>query len=82
MISTPDGREIVRLDLAWPALRICAEYDGWESHAGRTAADAARAAVLRRNGWIVLRVDVDDLHSLDRFMAELRAAFRKRGYTW
>lgn len=82
VISTPDGREIVRLDLAWPALRICVEYDGWESHAGRAAADAARAAMLHRNGWLVLRVDVDGLHSLDQLMAELRAAFRKRGYTW
>jgi hypothetical protein len=82
VISTPDGREIVRLDLAWPALRICVEYDGWESHAGRGVADAARAAMLCRNGWLVLRVDVDGLHRLDQFMAELRAAFRKRGYTW
>ena len=37
-ITTPDGRELVRLDLAWPRLRICVEYDGWETHAGRAAA--------------------------------------------
>ncbi len=82
VITTPDGREIVRLDLAWPSLRICVEYDGWESHAGREAADAARAAALRRHGWIVLRVNADDLRSIDRFMSALRAAFRERGYTW
>ena len=39
VIRTPDGREIVRLDLAWPRLRICVEYDGWETHAGREASD-------------------------------------------
>jgi len=82
VICTPDGREIVRLDLAWPSLRICVEYDGWEAHAGRAAADAARAAELRRNGWIVLRVDVADLRSIDRFVSDLRRAFRERGYTW
>ena len=82
VICTPDGREIVRLDLAWPSLRICVEYDGWESHAGREAADAARADALRRHGWIVLRLSADDLHRIEPFMAELRAAFRKRGYTW
>ena len=37
-ITTPDGRELARLDLAWPGLRICVEYDGWETHAGREAA--------------------------------------------
>ena len=63
-------------------LRICVEYDGWESHAGREAADAARAAALRRNGWIVLRIDVDDLRSIDQFLSDLRKAFAKRGYTW
>ena len=81
-IRTPDGDEIVRLDLAWPSTRICLEYDGWEPHVGREAQDEARAAELRRHGWIVIRVDVDDLRSIDRLLAELRAAFAKRGYTW
>jgi len=58
------------------------EYDGWEAHAGRAAADAARAAELCRNGWIVLRIDVGDLRSIDRLVSELRRAFRERGYTW
>ena len=58
------------------------EYDGWQAHAGRAGADAARAAELRRNGWIVLRVRVGDLRSIDPFLSGLRAAFRERGYTW
>jgi hypothetical protein len=82
VIATPDGREIVRLDLAWPSARICIEYDGWETHAGRMVADEARAAELRRHGWIVIRVDVDGLRDVRQLVAELRAAFAKRGYTW
>lgn len=81
-IVTPDGREIRRLDLAWPGLRICLEYDGWEAHAGRAADDEARAADLRRHGWIVVRADVDDLRDTTRLVTELREAFRRRGYAW
>jgi len=81
-ITTPDGRELVRLDLAWPRLRICVEYDGWEAHAGREAEDAARAAELRRHGWIVIRVAVGDQRSITEMLSALRAAFAKRGYTW
>ena len=41
-----------------------------------------RCAELRRNGWIVLRIDVGDLRSIDPFVSDLRRAFRERGYTW
>ncbi len=82
VIRTPDGREIVRLDLAWPSMRICVEYDGWEPHFGREASDEARVAELRRHGWIVIRVDIDDLRSIEQLLVDLRAAFAKRGYTW
>jgi hypothetical protein len=82
VIATPEGREIFRLDLAWPSMRVCIEYDGWETHAGRKVADEARAAELRKHGWIVIRVDVDALRSVQGLVAELRAAFAKRGYTW
>lgn len=81
-VTTPDGREIRRLDLAWPSMRICVEYDGWESHVGRGAKDEARAAELRRHGWIVIRVGVDALRDIGRLVVELRAAFAQRGYTW
>ena len=81
-ITTPDGRELARLDLAWPGLRICVEYDGWETHAGREAEDAARAAELRRHGWIVIRVAVGDPLSIEELLSALRAAFAKRGYMW
>jgi hypothetical protein len=81
-INTPDGREIRRLDLAWPGLRVCLEYDGWESHVGREEQDEARAAELRRHGWIVVRAFADDLGSPARLISELRSAFGRRGYVW
>ena len=82
VIATPDGRELVRLDLAWPRLRICMEYDGWETMPVGRPQDDARAAELRRHGWIVIRVDVDGLRDVRQLVTELRAAFAKRGYTW
>lgn len=82
VVATPAGREIFRLDLAWPRLRICVEYDGWESHAGRAAADRVRAAELSRHGWVVLRATADDLRDPFRLLSQLRQAFAERGYRW
>jgi len=81
-ILSPDGREIYRLDLSWPGLRIALEYDGYGAHAGREVQDAARTEDLRRRGWIVVRARSEDLRDLSRVVAELRAAFIQRGYTW
>lgn len=77
-----DGEPVAWVDLAWPGVRIAVEYDGYEAHAGRQAADLARQRDLERRGWIVLRVRVDDLADLSRLETELRAAFARRGYTW
>ena len=75
----PDGREVYRLDYAWPELRIAVEYNGYAVHTGREPEDAARAEDLRRRGWIVISVKVDDLSEPVRFEAKLEEAFRKRG---
>lgn len=81
-LLSPGGRELYRLDLAWPQLRIALEYDGHAAHAGREDEDAAREDDLRRRGWIVVRARADDLADPTRLLAELRAAFAERGYTW
>lgn len=73
------GKEIYRLDLAWPELRIAVEYDGYETHEDRAAADAARDADLRRRGWIVIRAKSDDLRDSSRLIAAIHTAFRARG---
>lgn len=74
-----NGREVYRLDLAWPGLRIVLEYDGYLAHVGRAAEDEARAEDLRKRGWIIIRVTVDDLRDPTRFEAELVDAFQQRG---
>ena len=52
-ITTPDGRELSRLDLAWPRVAHLRRVRRLDTHAGREDADAAREAELRRRGWIV-----------------------------
>lgn len=74
-----DGREVYRLDLAWPDLRIAVEYHGYVAHVGRTAQDEARAEDLRRRGWILVEVWADDLARPGRYEQELDDAFRRRG---
>ena len=81
-LLSPSGRELYRLDLAWPELRIVVEYDGHATHAGREEDDAAREDDLRRRGWIVVRARAADLADPTRLTTELRAAFAERGYTW
>jgi very-short-patch-repair endonuclease len=51
-----NGRTI-RIDLAYPELRVAIEYDGWEFHSTRSSFDhdRARANELELRGWIVLR---------------------------
>ena len=81
-ILSPAGRELYRLDLAWPSLRIAVEYDGHAVHQGREEQDAEREDDLRRRGWIVVRARAADLADPTRFLAELRGAFARRGYNW
>ncbi|WP_232663913.1 hypothetical protein [Pseudonocardia sp. TRM90224] len=77
-----DGREVYRLDLAWPSLRIAVEYDGYAAHVGRERADEARYEDLRRRGWLVVRATSVDLTDSRRLASELRSAFTRRGYAW
>ena len=81
-LRSPGGREVYRLDLAWPVLRIALGYDGHAAHADHEEQDAAREDDLRRRGWIVVRARADDLADPTRMLSELRAAFATRGYTW
>jgi very-short-patch-repair endonuclease len=47
----------MRIDLAYPDVKLAIELDGWEFHGGRTAfdADRARANDLVLAGWTVVR---------------------------
>lgn len=74
-----DGELRYRLDFAYPKLRICIEYDGWEHHR-RTEAqkkrDRERRQWLRDHGWTVIVVQIGDFSgaALDRWLGELREA--------
>jgi hypothetical protein len=81
-VVTTSGRELYRLDFAWPELRVCLEYDGYAAHEGREQRDAGREADLRRRGWIVVRADRADLVDPTGLVGRLRRAFRDRGVTW
>ncbi|HEV2757938.1 MAG TPA: type IV toxin-antitoxin system AbiEi family antitoxin domain-containing protein [Acidimicrobiales bacterium] len=51
------GGRTMRVDLAYPALRVAIELDGWEFHGTRTAFDddRARANLLVADGWSLVR---------------------------
>lgn len=71
-----------RLDLAYPRLKICVEYDGEEFHssAEQKAADEKRRTWLRDHGWKVIVVTKDDLSGPKReaWLQELREAIAER----
>ncbi len=47
-----EGGRVRRLDLAWPALRVCIEADGdWHRSKEQLAADHARRNEIVRAGW-------------------------------
>lgn len=76
------GREVFRLDLAYPHHKVCIEYDGVEFHDTLEARehDEARRAWLRAHGWIVIVVRKEDF-SADRraaWTSEVRAALASR----
>lgn len=66
-----DGREVWRLDFAWPDKRVALEYDGYAAHVDKAEADQARDEDLRRRGWRVLRADVSDLRNPTRLFRHL-----------
>jgi very-short-patch-repair endonuclease len=56
------GREVCRLDLAYPKHRVAVEYDGREFHEDddRREHDRLRREWLERRGWTVVVVTKDD----------------------
>lgn len=76
------GVPTYRLDLAYPALKICVEYDGEEFHSSDAAKekDRKRRKWLRDHGWVVIVVTKDDLRwpARDAWLAELRTAIADR----
>ncbi|MEX2626468.1 MAG: DUF559 domain-containing protein, partial [Ilumatobacteraceae bacterium] len=73
-----DAGRSVRLDIAWPALKVAIEIDGARFHADAlaAAADAERTRWLEARGWTVVRVTAADLRADRRHLAlaDIRAA--------
>lgn len=73
-----EGREVARVDFAWPELRIAVEYDG-ARHAepGQFAKDRRRINRLQAAGWTVVFVTAADLHRPAQPLATLREALHR-----
>lgn len=74
-----DGVPTFRLDFAYPRLRICVEYDGFQWHErtpDQKDHDEERRQWLRDHGWTVIVIRNGDFNptGLDRWLSELRAA--------
>ncbi|CFI25311.1 cullin%2C a subunit of E3 ubiquitin ligase [Mycobacterium tuberculosis] len=57
------GGEMWRVDFAWPDMRLAAEYESIEWHAGPTEMlrDKTRWAKLQELGWTIVPIVVDDV---------------------
>ncbi|BBZ49255.1 hypothetical protein H7H82_12885 [Mycobacterium heidelbergense] len=66
-----------RLDFAWPACRVAAEYDGVDWHSGPDAflRDRRRSAALQDLGWLVVPIVFGDVRYRPR---ELVARIERR----
>lgn len=77
-----DGRRVFRLDLAYPEVRVCVEYDGVEFHSSPEdrAADDRRREWLEDRGWTVIVVAKDSFRggALDEWLHDLRDAIAQR----
>ncbi|MFC5928354.1 hypothetical protein D6T64_07265 [Cryobacterium melibiosiphilum] len=80
-VADARGRFLGRVDLAWPAFRVCVEYEG-DGH--RTSQRQFRLDITRREsledaGWRVLRVTQDNLLEPQVLVRRVRAALNSRG---
>jgi hypothetical protein len=77
-ITDEHGGFLARGDLVFRRQRVIVEYDG-EVHASmrQRAKDAARRAVLREHGWIVVEIVGEDMRYPHRVVARVSSALRQ-----
>ena len=78
-VVLPDGP--VRLDAAWPDVKLAVEFDGAAFHAGPEAwqRDLRRNAALAALGWVVLRFSYADVSERSAvFVAQVVRVHRQR----
>jgi hypothetical protein len=75
------GRFLARGDVAFEDYRVLVEYDGaYHAEMGQRAHDAARRAMLREHGWIVVEVVGEDMRHPGRVTSRVRNALIERGW--
>lgn len=80
-ITDAEGNFIARVDLAWPRLRACVEYegDGHRTDRAQFRKDITRRERLEDHGWRVIRITDDDLRSGGHeFLHRVRAILQAR----
>lgn len=81
-ILDQDGQFLARVDIAFEQYRVIVEYDGaHHAEMHQRAYDAARRAVLREHGWIVVEIVGEDMRYPNRVISRVRAALIERGWT-
>lgn len=87
VVRDESGREVARLDFAWPELGVWLEFDGKSKYSqhlrpGETPADAVfrekqREDLIRElTGWRCIRITWADLERAERTAARIKAALR------
>ncbi|TFC46397.1 DUF559 domain-containing protein [Cryobacterium sp. TMT1-21] len=81
-VTDTAGCFVARVDLAWPAWRVCVEYEGEQHRTDRSRfrSDITRRERLEDLGWRVIRITDDDLmHGGREFLRRVRVALAARG---
>jgi hypothetical protein len=76
-----EAHHLAEVDLAWPELKLCVQFDGWKTHGTREAfvRDRAQDRALVRLGWTVLRYPWGDvMHDPDALVDDLLRAVESR----
>lgn len=78
-IRVTDGAMTACVDMGWEHTKIGVEYDGDHHRTSRRqfVKDIARIEMLERNGWIIVRVVIED--SPPDILKRVRYAFARRG---
>lgn len=73
VVRDAGGRQLARVDLAFPEQRVAIEYDGaWHGAPGQLAKDRRRLNRLVQEGWRVLHLTAADLHDPAAVVAAVR----------
>jgi len=69
-----EAHHVAEVDLAWPELKLCVQFDGWKTHRTRAVfvRDRKQDRALVKLGWTVVRYPWDDvMHEPDTVVEDL-----------